>query len=107
MITHVSHAPLGWFYLVRPRFVYLWVRVGSFPLPIFLFAPLVLLEVFLWALGWLWRDNPDNATTLKALGGLRGRTWVLRKMPPFVLLELEMSPKAAASGPLHLRFGLW
>lgn len=107
----------GWFTqlnLVRPRFVYLWVRVKEIPVPVFLFAPLVTLEFFLMVGLWIIRRSQgrDAQTTfvLRALEVLRGQTGELRKMPPFALLEVEVKPKALdANAPQQvcIKIGLW
>jgi len=94
-------------HLLRPRFVYLWVRVQAIPIPIVLFAPLVLLELFLRIGLQALRHSPQVAAALKAL---RGQTWQLRKLPPFALLELEVKPKASQAKALqqvYIRVGLW
>lgn len=100
--------------LVRPRFVYLWVRVQEIPLPIFLFAPLVMLELFLMMALWIIRRtqsrDPQLAFALHALGALRGQTWELRKMPPFALVEVEVKPKVFDSNApkqVYVKIGLW
>jgi len=106
----------GWrgLHLVRPRFVYLWVRVQAIPIPIVLFAPLVLLEFFLMLGTWLISKSatrdPQMDFVLHALQALRGQTWQLRKLPPFALLELEVKPKASQAKALqqvYIRVGLW
>lgn len=97
--------------LVRPRFVYLWVRVQEIPVPIFLFAPLVALELFLWMALWILRQNHDSQTAfaLHALEALRNQTWALRKMPPFALVEIEFRSKNGERPPkqAHVKIGLW
>jgi hypothetical protein len=100
--------------LVRPRFVYLWVRVQEIPVPIFLFAPLVMLELFLMMALWIIRRtqsrDPQLDFALHALGALRGQTWELRKMPPFALVEVEVKPKAFDSNApkqVYVKIGLW
>ncbi|GIW30803.1 MAG: hypothetical protein KatS3mg071_0977 [Meiothermus sp.] len=97
-VSEVSVSP-GWrsrLHLIRPRFVYLWVRLWALPIPIFLFAPLVMLELFLMLGAWRLRNS---------LEALRGQIWELRKMPPFVLLEAEVRPRA--SQQVYLKIGLW
>ncbi|WP_318778121.1 hypothetical protein [Meiothermus sp.] len=95
--------------LLRPRFVYVWVRLPEIPVPLFLFAPLVMLEFFLmmgiWAIRRTQGPDPQLAFALHALGALRGQTWELRKMPPLALVEVETKPKALK--PLYVKIGLW
>jgi len=94
-------------HLVRPRFVYLWVRVPAIPIPIVLFAPLVLLELIL-AIG-LRALCHSKGHPLQAAAS-RGQIWQLRKLPPFALLELEVKPKASQAKALqqvYIRVGLW
>ncbi|MCX7601733.1 MAG: hypothetical protein N2Z75_07315 [Meiothermus sp.] len=103
--------------MLRPRFVYVWVRLPEIPVPLFLFAPLVMLEFFLmmgiWAIRRTQGPDPQLAFALHALGALRGQTWelrkmpplALRKMPPLALVELETKPKAHK--PLYVKIGLW
>ncbi len=105
---------LGKLSLVRPRFVYLWVRVKEIPVPVFLFAPLVMLEFFLMMGAWFIHRtggrDPQMDFALHALEALRGQTWELRKMPPFALLEVEVEPKASdarAPQQVYLKIGLW
>jgi hypothetical protein len=103
----------GWrgLHLLRPRFVYLWVRVQAIPIPIVLFAPLVLLELFLRiGLRALCHSKGHPPQVAAALKALRGQTWQLRKLPPFALLELEVKPKASQAKALQqvcIRVGLW
>jgi len=101
-------------HLLRPRFVYLWVRVQAIPIPIVLFAPLVLLEFFLMLGTWLISKSatrdPQMDFVLHALQALRGQTWELRKMPPFVLVEVEVRPKAfdvKALQQVYVKIDLW
>lgn len=105
---------LGKLSLVRPRFVYLWVRVKEIPVPVFLFAPLVMLEFFLMMGLWIIRRtqsrDPELDFALHALEALRGQTWELRKMPPFALVEVEVRPKAFdahAPQQVYIKIGLW
>lgn len=105
---------LGKLSLVRPRFVYLWVRVKEIPVPVFLFAPLVMLEFFLMMGTWFIRRSgsrdPQMDFALHALQALRGQTWELRKMPPFALVEVEVRPKAFdahAPQQVYVKIGLW
>lgn len=100
--------------LIRPRFVYLLVRVHEIPVPIFLFAPLVILEFFLMIGAWFIRNSgsrdPQINFILQALQALRGQTLELRKLPPVVLIELEVRPKAfdsSAPQRVYARVGLW
>lgn len=107
-VSKVTISP-GWrgLHLIRPRFVYLWVRAHAIPLPIVLFAPLVLLELFLSIGLQALRHSPQVAAALKAL---RGQTWQLRQLPPFALLELEVKPKAFQAKALqqvYIRVGIW
>jgi len=105
---------LGRLSLVRPRFVYLWVRVKEIPVPVILFAPLVMLEFFLMMGTWFIRRSgsrdPQMDFALHALQALRGQTWELRKMPPFALVEVEVRPKAFdahAPQQVYVKIGLW
>jgi hypothetical protein len=100
--------------LIRPRFVYLLLRVQEIPVPIFLFAPLVALEFFLLMGAWFIRRSGSSdqqlEVALKALNALRGQTWELRKLPPFALVELEIRPKVFdpnAPARVYLKIGLW
>jgi hypothetical protein len=100
--------------LIRPRFVYLLLRVREIPVPIFLFAPLVALEFFLMMGAWFIRRSgknyPHQESAVKALRALRGQTWELRKLPPFALVELEIRPKVFdpnAPARVYLKIGLW
>ncbi len=93
-------------HLIRPRFVYLWVRLWALPIPIFLFAPLVMLELFLMLGAWLLR----NSRAPHSLEVLHGHIWELRKMPPFILLEAEVRPMAfdvRAPQQVYVKMGLW
>jgi hypothetical protein len=92
----------------------LWVRVHEIPVPIFLFAPLVMLEFFLMMGAWFIRNSgsrdPQMEFALQALQALRGQTWELRKMPPFALVEVEVKPKALDAGApqrVYVKIGLW
>jgi len=105
---------LGRLSLIRPRFVYLWVRVKEIPVPVILFAPLVMLEFFLMMGTWFIRRSgsrdPQMDFALHALQALRGQTWELRKMPPFALVEVEVRPKAFdahAPQQVYVKIGLW
>lgn len=112
-VSKVSISP-GWrsrLHLIRPRFVYLWVRLWAVPIPIFLFVPLVMLEFFLILSTRILRKakapDPQMDVVLQAL---RGQTWELRKMPPFVLLEAEVRPRAfdvRAPQQVYVKIGLW
>ncbi len=110
----------GWrlgFHLIRPRFVYLvylWLWAWAIPIPVVLFAPLVMLELFLLLGTSVLRrskaQDPPVRVALQALEALRGQTWELRKMPPFVLAEVEVRPKALdAKAPqqVYLKIGVW
>jgi hypothetical protein len=100
--------------LIRPRFVYLSLRVQKIPVPIFLFAPLVALEFFLMMGAWFIRRSGSRdqqlELALKALEALRGQTWELRKLPPFALVEVEIKSKVFdpnAPARVYLKVGLW
>lgn len=109
-VAKVSISP-GWrsrLHLIRPRFVYLWVRLWALPIPIVLFAPLVMLEFFLMLSTRILRKAkaPDPQMDV----ALRGQIWELRKMPPFVLLEAEVRPRAfdvRAPQQVYVKIGLW
>lgn len=95
-------------HLFRPRFVYLWVRLWAVPIPIVLFAPLVVLEFFLLLstriLGKAQAPDPQVEAAL------RGQIGELRRMPPFVLLEVEVRPRAfeaRAPRQVYVKMGLW
>ncbi len=118
MVTVPSRFPaahlLSRLSLARPRFVYLWVRTPQLPLPIFLFAPLVMLEFFLTMGVWFIRRSgsrdPQMDFALHALQAMRGQTWEVRKMPPFALVEVELRPKTSSTQSLPqvcLKIGLW
>ncbi len=100
--------------LVRPRFVYIWVRLPGILVPIFLIAPLVMLEFFLMMGLWVIRRTQSRDSqldfALHALEALRGQTWELRKMPPFALVEVEVKPQAFDASPhkqAYVKIGLW
>lgn len=93
-------------YLIRPRFVYVWVRLRAIPIPIVLFAPLVVLEFFL-MLGARRLRKPETCSPQAeaALQALQGQIWELRKMPPFTLAEVEVRPKTFQQ--IYVKIGLW
>ncbi|GAO74916.1 hypothetical protein [Meiothermus ruber] len=94
-------------HLIRPRFVYLWVRLWALPIPIVLFAPLVMLEFFLVLGTRILRKAKAPDPQIVAL---RGQIWELRRMPPFVLLEAEVRPRAfdaRAPQQVYVKIGLW
>ncbi|GIW24174.1 hypothetical protein [Meiothermus sp.] len=113
MVAVSKALPVHWFsklHRVRPRFVYLWVRVQDVPLPIFLFAPLVVLEFFLLVGIWITRRQGFEPQLAFALQALRGQTWELRQMPPFALVEVKIKPKAfypKAPTQVYVKIGLW
>lgn len=96
---------------IRPRFVYLWVRLWAAPIPIFLFAPLVMLEFFLMLSTRILRRSKAPDPQMDAvLQALRSSTRELRKMPPLVLLEAEVRPRvfdARAPQQVYVKMGLW
>lgn len=96
---------------IRPRFVYLWVRLWAIPIPIFLFAPLVMLEFFLMlSTQILHRSKTPDRQINALLQALRAPTRELRKMPPFVLLEAEVRSRAfdvRAPQQVYVKMGLW
>lgn len=90
--------------LLRPRFVYVWARVRELPIPIFLFAPLSLLELApLVAAKIIRREGyrPETEYVLQALKAVQGQTWELRKLPPFALVEAEVKDEAS------VKIGIW
>lgn len=93
-------------YLIRPRLVYACVRLQAIPIPIVLFAPLVVLEFFL-MLGARRLRKPEvcSPQAEAALQALRGQLWELRKMPPFTLAEVEVGPKTFQQ--IYVKIGLW
>lgn len=77
--------------IFRPRFVYLWVRLGSFPLPIGLIAPLSLLQLAPHVAAWAMRREKIDSETqfaLQALQAFASQIAELRKMPGFTLVEV-------------------
>lgn len=91
----------------RPRFLYIWVRIGAFPLPIALIAPLSLLQIAPVIAGWVIQKNSkvDSETqfVLQALEGFRGQLGELRKMPGFTLVEVGVKGKVLAEARVGQR----
>lgn len=95
-------------WLIRPRFVYLRVQVREFPIPIFLVAPLIVLEVLPlighWAIRNFARESqkePEMQYLQQALKALSGMTWELRKSAALTLVEVQ------AKHRVYLKIGLW
>ncbi|NHK38921.1 hypothetical protein [Thermus thermophilus] len=82
---------------LRPRFLYLRVR-GPFPLPLFLALPLFALE---WGLLLVLFLHKTRALLRgKALRTPLGAVFALRRLPPLVLLELEVER-------IGVKVGVW
>jgi len=90
--------------LLRPRFVYVRVRVRDVSIPIFVFVPLSLLELAPRVAEYILRREPHKPETeyvLQALRAVQGQTWELRKLPPFALVEAEVKNEA------EVQIGIW
>ncbi|MBF6593194.1 MAG: hypothetical protein IVW51_01945 [Thermaceae bacterium] len=91
-------------FLLRPRLVYVWVRVRELPIPLFFFAPLSLLELAPAVAAWIIRREgyrPQTEYVLQVLRAVHGQTWELRKLSPFGLVEVEVQNK------VQVKVGIW
>jgi len=86
--------------LLRPRFVYLSVRVRELKIPIFLVIPLSLLELALWTGVWI-LDGRRLFAGGKEEQAVRGLARALRGYEGFRLVEVE------AKGGVAVKLGLW
>lgn len=89
--------------LLRPRFVYLSVRVRELKIPIFLVIPLSLLELALWTGVWILdgRRLFAGGKEEQAVRGLARSLGALRGYEGFRLVEVE------AKGGVAVKIGLW
>lgn len=95
--------------LLRPRFVYLSVRVRELNIPIFLVIPLSLLELTLWTGVWILdgrklfarsRSGGEEQARQTVRGFARSIT-VLRGYESFRMVEVE------AKDGVSVKLGLW
>lgn len=92
-----------------PRFLYVWVRVPMFPIPIFLFIPTLVLEGLVYLAGRVaGRWSHDGRYYLEqAHTALR----LIRHQGPFTVVDLEVQDVArfggAFGGLVRVRIGQW